>query len=281
MEELIPDPEWHDLECPPPVEEYHWYNIPRFGKKMQADRGRWAPDVDMPIVSAMVRAVTGLVVPHIMDFQQYRRHTTEFFKRLCGHRRLMHTQWNRAMQAFTTRQRTLAEKILDMEQRIKVLEVQLAAARMGAHPPQCPVSCGQPRREHSLPERSLGAAPVGSDRRVPSVPERFLEAQLDAGSYRRVPSVPERILEAQLDAIGRRSDSPGPDALRALEQFRETHGPPFPATAVICPGVPSPPLQPTTQVSRRHHAQPRALDALTVASIPPQPDTQVSRGRTP
>ena len=123
------------------------------------------------------------------------------------------------MSDFSKRQGTLAERILALEQRIEVLEAQLAAA-----------SRGQPRREHSLPERNLGVAP--------------------ASSCRRVPSVPERILEAQLDAIGRRSDSPGPDALRALEQFRETHGPPFPATAVICPGVPSPPLQPTTQVSR-------------------------------
>ena len=269
MEELVPDPEWHDLECPPPVEEYHWFNIPRFGKRMQADKGRWAPDVDMPIVNAMVRAVTGIVVPHIMDFQQWRRHTVEFFKRLCAHRRAMHTRWNRAMRDFSTRQGTLAEKILALEQRVEVLEVQLAAAQMGAHPPQCPVSRGQPRREHSLPERSLGAAPVSCDRRVPSVPERSLEAHLDAGSYRRVPSVPdrileaqldagsnrrvpsvpERILEAQLDAISRRSDSPGPDALRALEVFRQTHGPPFAPTAVICPGVPSP-LQPATQVSR-------------------------------
>ena len=126
------------------------------------------------------------------------------------------------MSDFSKRQGTLAERILALEQRIEVLEAQLAAA-----------SRGQPRREHSLPERNLGVAP--------------------ASSCRRVPSVPERILEAQLDAIGKRSDSPGPDALRVLEAFRQTHGPPFPPMSAVVPGVP----------------------------IPPQPDTQASRGRTP
>ena len=232
--ELVPDPEWHDLECPPSVEEYAWFNMPRsFGSGMMADRARWAPDVPVPIACAVVRAVAGVVVPRIMDFEQWRRHTVDFFKRLCAHRRAMHTRWNRAMRDFSTRQGTLAERILALEQRIEVLEAQLAAAQMESHPPQRPVSRGQPRREHSLPERSLGATPVGSGRRELSVPER--------------------ILEAQLGAIGKRSDSPGPDALRALEAFRQMHGPPFPPMSAVAPGVP----------------------------IPPQPDTQVSRGRAP
>ena len=224
-------PEWCDLECPPSVEDYAWFNMPKsFGSGMMADRARWAPDVPTPIVCAVVRAVAGVVVPRIMDFEQWRRHTVDFFKRLCGHRRAMHSKWNRAMSDFGKRQGVLAERILALEQRIEVLEAQLAAAQ----PSQRPASCGQPRREHSLPERILGAA--------------------SAGSGRRELSVPERILEAQLDAISRRSDSPGPDALRALEVFRQTHGPPFPPTAVVWPGVPSPP-QPDTQASRgrAHH----------------------------
>ena len=228
--ELMPDPEWHDLECPPPVEEYTYFDMPRsFSRGMMMDRARWAPDLTTPVVCAMVRAVANVVVPRIADFEEWRRHTVDFFKRLCGHRRAMHGKWNRAMGDFSKRQGVLAEKVLALEQRVEVLEAQLVTAlvepsvlRPADSLPQRPASRAQPRRERSLPERNLGAAGVGSGRRELSVPER--------------------ILEAQLDAISKRSESPGVDALRVLDVFRQMHGTPF---------------------------------------SPPRPDTQASRGRAP
>ena len=195
-----------------------------------ADRQRWAPDVSAPVVCAVVRAVAGVVVPRILDFEVWRQHTVDFFKRLCAHRRAMHSRWNRAMSDVGKRRGVLAERILTLEHRVEVLEAQLAAVQ----PSQRPASCGQPRLEHSLPERILGAA--------------------SAGSGRRELSVPERILEAQLDAISRRSDSPGPDALRALELFRVTHGPPFPPMGAVCPVEPTPPLPRQASPRRAPHA---------------------------
>ena len=98
-------------------------------------------------------------------------------------------------------------------------------------------------------------------RRCPP-PGLSLSESVPAPAARRERSVPERILDAQLNAISKRSESPGPDALRALEAFREAHGPPFPPCTLPIDEIPSPPIVLQSADQSRSSAI-GAQDALT------------------
>ena len=195
------------------MQEYAWFNIPKnFSNGMFADKARWAQDTSIQVTCTIVRAISGIVVPRILDFEAWRDHATEFFRRLCAHRRAMHGRWNKAMSDFSRRQGTTAEKLLELEHRLAAVE-----ARMGRgflHAAQATSGSASQGQRFSPPR---GRAPPGSPREGRASP-----------AISRERSIPERILDAQLEAIGKRSDSPGPDALRALEAFREAHGPLLP-----------------------------------------------------
>ena len=158
------------------------------------------------------QVISGVVVPRVLDYEAWRNHASAFFHRLCAHRRAMHGRWNKAMAEFSRRQGTAAEKILELESRLAAVEARLA-------------SVSSPSRQSARsPQRHDRSSPTQRGR-PPTADQQHHTTTL-AGSRER--SIPERILDAQLEAIGRRSDSLGPDALRALEAFRQVHGPPFP-----------------------------------------------------
>ena len=119
-------------------------------------------------------------MPMLKDFEHWRNHAVDFFKRLCGHRRAMHDQTKVALDELRSRHDALATHVRKVEERLAVLE-------------------------------------TGTTERIDSC---HYESSVTGNRQRgRSPSVPERILKAQLEAIHKRSPSPGPDALRALAAY--------------------------------------------------------------
>ena len=87
----MPDPSWCDI--PPivttPPTRYEAFKPPSaFADAMVADSSFWAsPDVGKSVVRAIVSAITQQCVPWHFDYARWREHATDFFRRLCSHRR--------------------------------------------------------------------------------------------------------------------------------------------------------------------------------------------------
>ena len=212
---LLPDPEWCDVAAPPSASEYAWFDTPRnFSNGMFSDRARWARECPLQVASAITKAISGIVVPRILDYEVWRDHAAAFFKRLCAHRRAMHDRWNRAMAEFSRRLTSTENRVSGLEQRLADVEARLARGVPFS------VTSTDPRHHEDRNISRRGRSPAAHLR----------SSSPDHGRSRER-SIPEKILDAQLTAIGKRSDSPGPDALRALEAHTQTYGSPFPSSA--------------------------------------------------
>ena len=112
---LLPDPEWCDVEAPPSAQEYAWFDTPcNFSNGMFADKARWARESPIHVASAITKAISGIVIPRILDYEVWRDHAAAFFRRLCAHRRAMHVRWNKAMVDYSRRLCDTENKVLEL-----------------------------------------------------------------------------------------------------------------------------------------------------------------------
>ena len=113
---LLPDPEWCDIERLPGVETYvRFYPSKDYLNDMLADKANWSPSLKPGITMTVANVMAGLILPRLLDFQQWRDHAANFFSRLCGHRRVMHDQVQQALDELRTAHESLAKRVTELE----------------------------------------------------------------------------------------------------------------------------------------------------------------------
>ena len=114
------DPEWQPIADAPPCERYLLFGPPRhYRDDMLNDSHAWAPEVPRAIQRAIANVMSCVVLPRLVDFEQWVQHATDFFNRLCAHRR--------------RRGATVDSAFVQMRQRVCVLEraIDEVRTRMG------------------------------------------------------------------------------------------------------------------------------------------------------
>ena len=193
----LPDPEWHDIEAAPPVEEFTIFDPPdAFKSKMMSERHRWMCGADTKVALAIANVTSTVVMPRLADFECWRANAVDFFRRLCCHRRVVQEQTCGAIDELREaicelRERHSALRLLVTEQDKRLRSVE-------AQPAWRPVL--GPHHATSAHERGRGKT---SSAKIRAVSEDEVRNQ---------------ILSGQLDACISRSPSPGRDALEAMRE---------------------------------------------------------------
>ena len=122
------DPEWQPIDAAPPCERYHLFGPPRhYRDDMLNDSHAWAPEVPRAIQRAIANVMSCVVLPRLVHQEGWVQHATDFFNRLCAHRR--------------GRGATVDSAFVEMRQRLCVLEraIDEVRTRMG-HLDDCQVA---------------------------------------------------------------------------------------------------------------------------------------------
>ena len=113
------DPEWQPRMAIPPSERYLLAPMPTdFRDAMLADSAAWAQGADRPVCRAISNALAGCVMPKLADIEGWIEHATQFFLRLCSHRR--------------NRGATVDAAIAQLQQRLASCENAIAELRASA-----------------------------------------------------------------------------------------------------------------------------------------------------
>ena len=236
VKELVPNAEWVDLEQPARMEAYRKFDPPpQYRCGMAAAHKDWAPEVDRPVARAITYVTANVIAPYILSLQEWKDHASDFFRRLCIHRRYTHAQLKGAIEELRERHRQLHDRIGPLEIQVAEAEARLADVEAGlaaAHT-RFKYANATALKEH------LGPRPP------------------------RERSVPERLLDAQLHAIRARSRSPGHHVGEVMQDYLGT-GPPvpsMPAPKVAPVGAPGP-SQPVPKVAPGGPLEGAALNSL-------------------
>ena len=189
------DPDWHDIEAAPPVEEFTIFDPPNdFKRKMMSEKHRWMCGSDTKVALAIANVTSTVVMPRLADFECWRANAVDFFRRLCCHRRVVQEQTCGAIDELREaicelRERHSALRLLVTEQdkRLRFVEQQPAWRQVL-----------EPHHATSAHDRGRGKT---SSAKIRAVSEQDVRNQ---------------ILSGQLDAVCARSPSPGRDALEAM-----------------------------------------------------------------
>ena len=128
--ELIADPNWVGIAELPACETYLRFEPPRrYAEAMIADAPNWVEGCQHSTVRAIAASVAQLVMPRFVDIEQWRRHATDFFKRLCSHRRSTASQNLNATEQLVHRIKLCEQAIAELQARLD------AQPRMEARPP--------------------------------------------------------------------------------------------------------------------------------------------------
>ena len=163
---------WCDIEPLPGAGDYAYFNPPSaFRDSMLQDRKRWATDVKLQTVQAIVNAVSNVCMPWWVDWALWRQHASSFLTRLCAHRdRIHHEHYDS--------QAWLHRRLEELETRQEVLEQALYKITRGREQ-GVPACTPDPRRGRSpcphepLEEAILRAQLAAAAARSPS-PSGFL-----------------------------------------------------------------------------------------------------------
>ena len=190
--DILPDPEWVDIEEIPSVERYLLFTPPRaYQDDMLADKARWAHGVGHDVACAVSTVAARVVMPRLAALDEWRVHATSFFKRLCAHRRAMHDQQ--------------ASAIEEMRARVEAIEARLAKMEEVMLEQKVPE---QPSASSQL-ARGRGRSPT----RTASLPRAVLEAQLSAIAARSPspgPTALKALAEFSDRWVSSRTGSPTP-----------------------------------------------------------------------
>ena len=87
-EEMQVDAGWCDIAALPvdPC-KYNLFHPPKaFYDGMLADSASWSHDADKNVARCVASAISKIVMPWLVDWQDWRKHASDFFRRLCLHR---------------------------------------------------------------------------------------------------------------------------------------------------------------------------------------------------
>ena len=130
--EPIADPNWVGIAELPACETYLRFEPPRrYAEAMIADAPNWVEGCQHNTVRAIAASVAQLVMPRFVDIEQWRRHATDFFKRLCSHRRSTASQNLNATEQLVHRIKLCEQAIAELQAR---LDTQHAAVGMFEQP---------------------------------------------------------------------------------------------------------------------------------------------------
>ena len=89
---------------------------------MMADRKFWGCDADAKSQLAIATVTANIVLPRLMELDQWRTYAENFFQRLCAHRRRTHDRtWNE-LETQRTEHEKLCKQVRALEERVKQLE---------------------------------------------------------------------------------------------------------------------------------------------------------------
>ena len=109
---MIHDPGWLDIEELPPLDDFRMFTPPpKNHNTMLAAREDWACGAPANVTNALANTVSNFVYPRLEDMCSWRRHATDFFQRLCAHRRAMHTQYEAAIKELQTKHDALKAEL--------------------------------------------------------------------------------------------------------------------------------------------------------------------------
>ena len=116
---LVPNPEWVGIAPLPTPERYHVFDPPRaFYDAMMADRDSWAVGVDFTVARTVCTAIWRTCLPWWLDWHTWQAHATEFFNRLCAHRRLQSQSHADELQELRARVEALEKRLTTAEAQI-------------------------------------------------------------------------------------------------------------------------------------------------------------------
>ena len=180
---------WCDIEALARAGEYTYFNPPSaFRDSMFAERKKWATDVKLQTVQAIVNAVSNVCMPWWVDWALWRQHASSFLTRLCAHRdRIHHEHYDR--------QAELQRRLEQLETRQEVLEQALYKITRGF---EQGVPASTPFHTAGLePEPRRGRSPRPDE----PLEEAILRAQLAAGAA-RFPSPSGFLRQLATDGVG-------------------------------------------------------------------------------
>ena len=226
-ERFVPDATWHDIAHLDLDGNYTSFRPPRkFVDAMVADAKHWAETEDRSVIWTVASAVAKVVMPMILDFQQWRMHINNHLRRLCGSRRLFMSE----TQEFVTQ---LGERCSDLEEQI---------SQFARIVPQLQERCNDlDERTYSLrskierleSEVQRLESPAGFDlsassqRSAATVRERSNDRSRDHAASSECPRGRQEsdpldvVFEGKLNAIRARSKSPAADKAQAFLEYSQ------------------------------------------------------------
>ena len=190
------DPDWQPRQAIPTSERYLLLHMPTgFRDAMLADSAAWAQGADRPVCRAIANAIAGCVMPKLADLEGWVEHATQFFMRLCAHRR--------------SRGATVDAAVAQLQQRVLACENAIAELRASAA---------------AAEQLTAVEALRGSQRAAEAVRElRMGRSQSPRGRGREVQAaqlaVDARIMLGQVTAAQARSASPAASTHAAIGEF--------------------------------------------------------------
>ena len=190
------DPDWQPRQAIPTSERYLLLHMPTgFRDAMLADSAAWAQGADRPVCRAIANAIAGCVMPKLADLEGWVEHATQFFMRLCAHRR--------------NRGATVDAAVAQLQQRVLACENAIAELRASAA---------------AAEQLNAVAALRGSQRARDAVRElRMGRSQSPRGRGREVQAaqlpLDAQIMLGQVAAAQARSASPATSTHVAISEF--------------------------------------------------------------
>ena len=197
------DPEWQPRDPLLPSERYLRVRMPTdFRDAMLADSTEWAYglarcEAGKPICRAIASAISWCVMPKLADIEGWVAHATEFFLRLCSHRR--------------NRGTTVDAAIKQLQQRVASCESAIAELRASA------AAAEQLAAEESLRRSQRAAEAVRELRMGRSQSPRGRGREAQAAQL----ALDTRIMLGQVAAAQARSLSPAASTHAAIGEYLE------------------------------------------------------------
>ena len=192
------DPEWQPREPLYPSEKYVRVRMQTdFRDAMLNDGAAWACGADRSVQRAIACALSGSVMPKLADIEGWVAHATEFFLRLCSHRRNRGATVDAAIEQLQQRVASCESAIAELRASAAAAE-QLATSDKLRHSQRAAEAVRELRMGRSQSPRGRGREAV-----VTQLPD-------DA-----------RVMLGQVAAAQARSSSPAASTQAAIVEFME------------------------------------------------------------
>ena len=94
----------------------------KYRSAMMADRKFWVCDADSKSQLAIATVTANIVMPRLIELDQWRTYAENFFRRLCAHRRKTHDRTWKELATQRTEHEKLPMQVRALEEKVKQLE---------------------------------------------------------------------------------------------------------------------------------------------------------------